>query len=133
MLVYCQVESQNTVEKELHKVKPPILVVQIFTVYACILQFDSDGSGSIDFPEFLSLIAKIQKDALDDREEIKEAITVFDKDQKGFLTKNQVENIMNNIGEQLSEAEVLQILDSIQYDSRGVIEVDKLVDIIFDV
>ena len=64
-----------------------------------MLQFDSDGSGSIDFPEFLSLIAKIQKDALDDREEIKEAITVFDKDQKGFLTKNQVENIMNNIGE----------------------------------
>ena len=115
------------------KKDPVLFVVQIFTVYTCMLQFDSDGSGSIDFPEFLSLIAKIQKDALDDREEIKEAITVFDKDQKGFLTKNQVENIMNNIGEQLSEAEVLQILDSIQYDSRGVIEVDKLVDIIFDV
>ena len=26
-----------------------------------MLQFDSDGSGSLDFPEFLSLIAKIQK------------------------------------------------------------------------
>merc|ERR1739846_289607 len=48
-----------------------------------IMRFDSDGSGSIDFPEFLSLIAKIQKDALDDREEIKEAIAVFDQDQKG--------------------------------------------------
>ena len=98
-----------------------------------MFQFDSDGSGSIDFPEFLSLIAKIQKDALDDREEIKEAITVFDKEQKGFLTKNQVEIIIKHIGEPLSEAEVLQVLDSIQYDSRGVIEVDKLVDVIFDV
>ena len=38
-----------------------------------------------------------------------------------------------HIGEPLSEAEVLQILDSIKYDSRGVIEIDKLVDIIFDV
>ena len=81
----------------------------------------------------MSLIAKIQKDALDDREEIKEAITVFDKEQKGFLTKNQVETIIKYIGEPLSEAEVLQVLDSIQYDSRGVIEVDKLVDVIFDV
>ena len=81
----------------------------------------------------MSLIAKIQKDALDDREEIKEAITVFDKEQKGFLTKNQVETIIKHIGEPLSEAEVLQVLDSIQYDSRGVIEVDKLVDVIFDV
>ena len=63
-----------------------------------MLQFDSDGSGSIDFPEFLSLIAKIQKDALNDREEVKEAITVFDQDQKGFLTKSQVENVVKNIG-----------------------------------
>ena len=73
------------------------------------------------------------KDALDDRDEVKEAITVFDQDQKGFLTKSQVENVVKNIGEPLSEAEVLQILDSIKYDSRGVIEIDKLVDIIFDV
>ena len=33
------------------------------------------------------MIARIQKDALDDRDEIKEAIAVFDKDTKGFLTR----------------------------------------------
>ena len=38
------------------------------------------------------------KDALDDRDEVKEAITVFDQDQKGFLTKSQVENVVKNIG-----------------------------------
>ena len=38
------------------------------------------------------------KDALDDRDEVKEAITVFDQDQKGYLTKSQVENVVKNIG-----------------------------------
>ena len=39
------------------------------------------------------------KDALDDRDEVKEAISVFDQDQKGFLTKSQVENVVKNIGQ----------------------------------
>ena len=58
------------------------------------------------------------KDALDDRDEVKEAIPVFDQGQKGFLTKSQVENVVKNIGEPLSEAEVLQILVSSGLDSR---------------
>ena len=95
-------------------------------------QFDSDGSGTIDFPEFLSLIARLQKDALDDRDEIKEAIKVFDKDDKGCLTREQVENIVKNLGEEITEAEVLQILDSIQYDKNGTASLEKIVEAIFD-
>ena len=55
--------------------------------------FDMDGTGSIDFPEFLTLIAKIQKEALDDKDEIREAFTVFDKDGTGFLSKEKVKEL----------------------------------------
>merc|ERR1739841_63306 len=40
---------------------------------------DADGNGTIDFPEFLNLMAKKMKDT-DSEEEIKEAFKVFDKD-----------------------------------------------------
>ena len=59
---------------------------------------------------------KIQKEALDDCKEVKEAIIVFVKDQKGFFAKSQIENVVKIIGELLSVAEILQILDSVQYD-----------------
>lgn len=80
----------------------------------------------------MSLIAKIQRDQLEDRDEIKEALKVFDKDGKGVLNKDQVEYMIKNVGEELSEAEVMQILDSIKYDLQGNIDLEKLLDIIFD-
>ena len=58
-----------------------------------------DGTGSIDFPEFLTLIAKIQKEALDDKDEIREAFTVFDKDGTGFLSKEKVKELIPTFNE----------------------------------
>ena len=43
-----------------------------------ILIFISSGNGTIDFPEFLTMMARKMKDT-DSEEEIKEAFRVFDK------------------------------------------------------
>ena len=40
---------------------------------------DADGSGTIDFPEFLKMMALKLKDE-DSEEEIRETFRVFDKD-----------------------------------------------------
>lgn len=42
------------------------------------MQVDADGNGTIDFPEFLTLMARKMKDT-DSEEEILEAFKVFDK------------------------------------------------------
>ncbi len=42
------------------------------------VQVDADGNGTIDFPEFLTLMARKMKDT-DSEEEILEAFKVFDK------------------------------------------------------
>ena len=42
------------------------------------------GNGEIDFPEFLTMMARKMKDT-DSEEEIKEAFRVFDKDGNGFI------------------------------------------------
>ena len=42
-------------------------------------EVDEDGSGSIEFPEFLEMMAKKMKET-DTEEELVEAFKVFDKD-----------------------------------------------------
>ncbi|KAB7506391.1 Calmodulin [Armadillidium nasatum] len=42
-------------------------------------------NGTIDFPEFLTMMARKMKDT-DSEEEIREAFRVFDKDGNGFIS-----------------------------------------------
>ena len=44
-----------------------------------INEVDADGNGTIDFPEFLSLMTRKIKDT-DTEEELREAFKVFDRD-----------------------------------------------------
>ena len=50
-----------------------------------INEVDADGNGTIDFPEFCTLMARKMKDT-DSEEELKEAFRVFDKDGNGFIS-----------------------------------------------
>ena len=50
-----------------------------------INEVDADGNGTIDFPEFLSLMARKMKDT-DTEEELIEAFKVFDRDGNGFIS-----------------------------------------------
>ncbi|KAK7248249.1 calmodulin [Aureococcus anophagefferens] len=50
-----------------------------------INEVDADGNGTIDFPEFLTMMARKMKDT-DSEEEILEAFKVFDKGGNGFIS-----------------------------------------------
>ena len=58
---------------------------------------DADGNGTIDFPEFLTMMARKMKDT-DSEEEIKEAFKVFDKDGNGFISAAELRHVMTNLG-----------------------------------
>lgn len=45
---------------------------------------DADGSGTIDFPEFLTMMARKMNNT-DSDEELKEAFRVFDKGYIGYF------------------------------------------------
>lgn len=65
-------------------------------------EVDADGNGTIDFPEFLTMMARKMKDT-DSAEEIKEAFKVFDKDGNGLISANELRHIMTNLGEKLTD------------------------------
>ncbi|XP_038985403.1 calmodulin-like [Phoenix dactylifera] len=69
-----------------------------------INEVDADQNGTIDFPEFLNLMARKMKDT-DSEEELKEAFKVFDKDQNGFISAAELRHVMTNLGEKLTDEE----------------------------
>ena len=84
-------------------------------------EVDIDGNGIIDFSEFMTMMAKKLKDT-DTEEELKEAFRVFDKDGNGFISADELRHVMTNLGEQLSEEEVEQMIQ--EADSNGDGQVD---------
>ncbi|XP_073366923.1 calmodulin-3 isoform X2 [Aegilops tauschii subsp. strangulata] len=91
-----------------------------------INEVDADGNGTIDFPEFLNLMARKMKDT-DSEEELKEAFRVFDKDQNGFISAAELRQVMTNLGEKLSEEEVEEMVREADVDGDGQINYDEFV------
>merc|ERR1711945_45878 len=89
-------------------------------------EIDADGSGTIDFPEFLSLTARKMKDT-DSEEELKEAFRVFDKDGNGFISAAELRHIMTNLGEKLTDEEVDEMLREADIDGDGQINYEEFV------
>ena len=62
-----------------------------------INEVDADGNGTIDFPEFLTMMARKMRDT-DNEEEIREAFKVFDKDGNGYISAQELKHVMTNLG-----------------------------------
>ncbi|KAJ3201181.1 hypothetical protein HDU82_008300 [Entophlyctis luteolus] len=91
-----------------------------------INEVDADGNGTIDFPEFLTMMARKMKDT-DSEEEIKEAFKVFDKDGNGFISAAELRHVMTNLGEKLTDEEVDEMIREADVDGDGQINYEEFV------
>lgn len=80
--------------------------------------FQFSGNGTIDFPEFLTMMARKMKDT-DSEEEIREAFRVFDKDGNGFISAAELRHVMTNLGEKLTDEEVDEMIREADIDGDG--------------
>ncbi|KAF3456922.1 hypothetical protein FNV43_RR01576 [Rhamnella rubrinervis] len=91
-----------------------------------INEVDADGNGTIEFAEFLNLMAKKMKET-DAEEELREAFKVFDKDQNGYISANELRHVMINLGEKLTDEEVEQMIREADLDGDGQVNYDEFV------
>ncbi|CAL9155709.1 unnamed protein product, partial [Musa hybrid cultivar] len=93
-----------------------------------IREVDSDGNGTIEFGEFLNLMArKVKVNETNIEEELKEAFKVFDKDQNGFISATELRNVMINLGEKLTDEEVDQMIREADLDGDGQVNYEEFV------
>ncbi|EFN51276.1 hypothetical protein CHLNCDRAFT_59820 [Chlorella variabilis] len=91
-----------------------------------INEVDADGNGTIDFPEFIQLMARKMKDT-DSEAELMEAFKVFDKDGNGFISAAELRHVMTNLGEKLTEEEVDEMIREADTDGDGQVDYNEFV------
>ncbi|CBI34166.3 hypothetical protein VitviT2T_021291 [Vitis vinifera] len=89
-------------------------------------EVDVDGNGTIEFGEFLNLMARKMKES-EAEEELKEAFKVFDKDQDGYISANELRNVMFNLGERLTDEEAEQMIREADLDGDGQVNYEEFV------
>lgn len=86
----------------------------------CVNDNHSTGNGTIEFNEFLAMMAKRQSEATE-LEEITDAFKVFDKNGDGFINAAELRHVMTNLGEKLSDGEVQDMIKEADIDGDGMI------------
>lgn len=95
-----------------------------------IREVDADENGTIDFAEFLTLMARKMK-TKDSEAEILEAFKVFDKDNSGKISPAELRQVMSNLGEKLSDEEVEEMMKEADLNGDGVRAFISSLDFIF--
>jgi calmodulin len=89
-----------------------------------INEVDVDSDGSIDFPEFLTMMARKMKDT-DSEAEIAEAFKVFDRNGDGKISAAELRHVLTSIGEKLSDADVDQMIREADVNNDGEIDIQE--------
>jgi calmodulin len=97
-----------------HNLKPEQLQEAIEAV-------DADGSGWIDFDEFLALMAKKTKEA-EDEQELREAFRVFDTKNKGQIETTDLKIIFKALDPDMSDEEIEAIITEVDEDGSGTLD-----------
>ncbi|KAJ2846793.1 hypothetical protein IWW36_004174, partial [Coemansia brasiliensis] len=90
-----------------------------------INEVDENGDGSIDFPEFVAMMARKPMSSEGPADEILEAFRVFDKNNDGVISAEELRQVMNSLGEKLTDAEIEEMIREADVDGDGQINYEE--------
>jgi len=90
---------------------------------------DADGSGSIDFEEFLNMLtAKVAKK--ETRADVDKVFRLFDEKKTGKIGLRNLREVALEIGEQMTDEELLKMIERADSDGDGLVTSDDLYNIL---
>ena len=92
-----------------------------------VVEIDQDGSGSMDFSEFLTMMANHIMDEMDTKEEICAAFKEFDKTGKGYVDVEDLRNVLTSLGDSLTADEVEEMIKTADIENSGRINYEDFV------
>ncbi len=89
-----------------------------------IRQVDTDGDGVIEFSEFIEVIAQETRET-HSKEEILSVFRAIDEKGNGYITADELRQIMCHLGEFLPEEEISEIICELDTNGDGQIDFDE--------
>ena len=83
-----------------------------------IADIDKDGSGTIDFEEFLQMMTAKMGER-DFREEIMKAFRLFDDDETGKISFKNLKRVAKELGENMTDEELQEMIDEADRGGDG--------------
>eukprot|EP00195_Chlamydomonas_chlamydogama_P012241 CAMPEP_0202901562 /NCGR_PEP_ID=MMETSP1392-20130828/14326_1 /ASSEMBLY_ACC=CAM_ASM_000868 /TAXON_ID=225041 /ORGANISM="Chlamydomonas chlamydogama, Strain SAG 11-48b" /LENGTH=201 /DNA_ID=CAMNT_0049588143 /DNA_START=103 /DNA_END=709 /DNA_ORIENTATION=- len=87
-------------------------------VQRMIASVDDDGSGTIEFPEFMKLMCQ-QQERKDPKEDVKRVFMLYDTQGKGHITVDDLQRACRQLGESMSDAQLAEMLRIADVDKDG--------------
>lgn len=97
-------------------------------VLGLMREYDRDGAGQIEYPDFLEIMTtKIAE--RDPVEEILKAFKLFDEDNTGRISLRNLRRVARELGENLSDDELQAMIDEFDKDGDGEINENEFLGI----
>nr|CDJ98048.1 unnamed protein product [Haemonchus contortus] len=96
-----------------------------------IKEFDTDGSGEIEFEEFAAMVANFVVNSEDNEgleEELREAFRLYDKQGNGYINVSDLRDILRALDENVSEEELDEMIAEIDTDGSGTVDFDEFME-----
>ena len=97
-----------------------------------IADLDKDSTGDIDFDEFLNIFT-LQIGAgggEESREDIAKIFHLFDVEKTGYISLNQLKRVARELGETMSDAELLEMIERASSRDDGLVSFDDFYNIL---
>merc|ERR1711908_144563 len=92
---------------------------------ALVEEVDKDKSGTIEFDEFVDLMARTNKTQEQMEEEIKNAFLTFDADGSGFITREELIETLTTMGDPVDEETINGMIQEADVDGDGKINYEE--------
>lgn len=80
------------------------------------LKFLVLDSGTVDFEEFIGMMAKFRKSKQEMDDELREIFKIFDRNQDGFIDCNELKDVLIRLGENITDDEVMEMIKEADID-----------------
>ncbi|XP_018320254.1 caltractin-like isoform X2 [Agrilus planipennis] len=93
-------------------------------IKAMIAEVDKEGTGKLSFDDFLYLMS-VKMAEKDSKEEIMKAFRLFDDDDTGKISFKNLKRVAAELGENLTDEELQEMIDEADRDGDGEISQDE--------
>ena len=98
------------------------------TIFKMVCELDVEGRNRVDFDEFLDMMTEnvVEESSKD---EVRKVFNLFDVDQTGFIELKNLKKIAKELGENLKEEDIIELITKSDADGDGKVSFQEFYDI----